>query len=189
MAGGPPPDYEALLDAAAEVAPGSDGVMFLPWLRGEHTPVDDATARAAFLHLHATHTTAAMTRAVLEGVTLNGRWLLAAVEAFIGREMPVLRMLGGGAQSDLWCQIYADVLGRPIERVRDPVFAQLRGAALMALVGLGEQSIHEAAARVQVDRRFEPSTTTSTLYDDRFGELTRLYRSLRRHHRRRTSGT
>jgi xylulokinase len=159
-------------------------VLFLPWLRGEHTPVDDPTARAAFVDLHATHTTAAMTRAVLEGVALNGRWLLKSVEAYIGRELPVMRILGGGAQSDLWCQIYADVLGRPMERVRDPVFAQLRGAALMALVGRGERSVREASACVHVERRFDPSATTSALYSERFEQLTRLYRSQRRRHRR-----
>jgi len=185
LVGGQVPDYDALLTAAAAVSPGSDGVMFLPWLRGEHTPVDDAAARAAFVDLHATHTTAAMTRAVLEGVALNGRWLLRSVEAYIGRRMPVIRMLGGGAVSELWCQIYADVLGRPIERVRDPVYAQMRGAALMAQVGLGERTTHETSACVQVDRRFDPSATSSDVYADLFTEFTRLYRSLRRHHRRR----
>jgi xylulokinase len=185
--GGAPPDFDVLLGAAATTSPGSGGVTFLPWLRGEHTPVDDPTARAAFVNLDAMHTTAEMTRAVLEGVALNGRWLLAAVEAYIGREMPMIRLLGGGAQSDLWCQIYADVLGRRIERVHDPVFAQLRGAALMALVGLGERTIHETSACVPVDRHFEPRPQASEQYADRFTEFTRLYRSLRRHHRRRTS--
>ena len=184
LVGGQAPDYGALLDAAAAVPPGSDGAMFLPWLRGEHTPVDDPTARAAFVDLHATHTTAAMTRAVLEGVALNGRWLLKSVEAYIGREMPVVRLLGGGAQSDLWCQVYADVLGRPMERVRDPVFAQLRGAALMALVGLGERTVPETPACVAIDRRFDPDATTTALYSELFAEFTRLYRSLRRHRRR-----
>ncbi len=128
-----------------------------------------------------------MTRAVLEGVALNGRWLLQSVEAYVGRELPVIRILCGGAQSDLWCQIYADVLGRPIERVRDPVFGQLRGAALMALVGLGERSIREASACVHVERRFDPSATSATASTPTvFTEFTRLYRSLRRHHRRRT---
>ncbi|MFX8585777.1 FGGY-family carbohydrate kinase, partial [Acinetobacter baumannii] len=73
-----------------------------------------------------------MVRAVLEGVAYNNRWLHEAVEHFAGRRLDPVRLIGGGAESDLWCQIHADVMDRTIERVAQPRLANLRGAALFA---------------------------------------------------------
>ncbi len=184
LAGGKPPGYSQTLDLAARAAPGSGGVLFVPWLRGERTPVDDRTARAAFLNASAHSSLADMTRAVLEGVALNSRWLTQSLERFIRRPVPSMRILGGGAQSDLWCQVFADVLDRPIERVADPWHAQVRGAALLALVGLGELTLDEAASRVRVSDRFLPTPGSDEVYDPLFKEFTGLFRSLRPHHRR-----
>ncbi len=184
MVGAAAPGYREVLERAATVPRGCHGVMFMPWLRGEHTPVDNARVRAGFVGLGAEDTAATMTRAVLEGVALNSRWLLGAVQRFTGEPMPVLRLLGGGAQSDLWCQIYADVLGRRIERVADPMFAQLRGAAMLALLGLGETSLAASAALVPVDRRFDPEPGSADVYDPLFDRFTGLYRQLRGHYRR-----
>ena len=69
-----------------------------------------------------------------------------------------MRILGGGAQSDLWCQIHADVLGRPVEQVADPRNAQLRGVALWARICLGELTLEDVPALVPVAQRFEPSS-------------------------------
>ena len=182
--GAAPPDYATILAAAAAVARGSEGVLFLPWLRGEHSPVDDRRARGGFINVSAHNGIAQMTRAVLEGVALNGRWLLEAVESFTKAPLPTVRILGGGAQSDLWCQVYSDVLGRPVERVADPMYAQLRGAALLALIGMGEASLDQAAALVSVSDRFLPAPGSHDVYDPLFGELTGVFRSLRSHHHR-----
>lgn len=182
--GATPPDFTTILDPAAKVPRGSDGVVFLPWLRGEHTPVDDRLARGGFVNLSARNGVPEMTRAILEGVALNGRWLLQAVETFTKSSLPSVRILGGGAQSDLWCQIYADVLGRPVERVADPMYAPLRGAALLALIGMGEADLDEAAALVPVSDRFLPEPGSHDVYDPLFAELTGIFSSLRKHHHR-----
>lgn len=178
------PGYPRVLADAATVPRGSDGVIFLPWLRGEHTPVDERAARGGFVNVSARHGIPQMTRAVLEGVALNGRWLLKSVEGFAKKTFPSIRILGGGAQSDLWCQIYADVLGIPVERVADPMFAQLRGAAMLALIGMGETTLDEAAALVPVSDRFLPEPGSRDVYDPLFAELTGIFSSLRKHHRR-----
>jgi xylulokinase len=175
--------YDEALAAAADVPSGAGGTLFLPWLRGEHTPVDHRHSRAGFINMSVDTDTAALTRAVLEGVALNSRWLLHAVERFVRRPLPSLRLLGGGAQSSLWCQIYADVLGRPVERVEDPRFAQLRGAAMLALLGLGETTLPEAASRVPVGDRFVPAASAE-VHDPAFAEFTRLFASLKKHHER-----
>ena len=96
-----------------------------------------STCAAAFTNLSLTTTTADLVRAVLEGVAANSAWLLGYVERFAGRALEPLRLLGGGGQSRLWCQIYADTLGREVEQVPEPMVAQLRGAALMAEVARG----------------------------------------------------
>jgi xylulokinase len=86
-----------------------------------------------------------------------------------------VRFIGGGAQSDLWCQIHADVLDRTIERVADPVDANLRGAALLAGLALG--AVHEAEVRdlVKVDATFRPDHRNRTTYDRLYAEFPKLY--------------
>ena len=129
----------------------------MPWLNGERSPVDDKVARAGWLNLSLRTDRAMLVRSVLEGVAYNSRWLLDAYEKFIKRPVPRIRILGGGAQSELWCQIYADVLGRPVEQVSDPRNAQLRGVALWARVCLGELRLEDVPALVPVPAAFEPS--------------------------------
>ena len=81
-----------------------------------------------------------MIRSVMEGVAYNTRWLMGGVESFIGRPFDGLRFIGGGARSALWCQIFADVLDRPIDQVADPLSANVRGAAFVAAASIGSIS-------------------------------------------------
>ena len=170
-----PSSYEEMCRLAATAAPGSGGVIFTPWLKGERTPVDDRTLRAGFLNLSMGTDRAQLVRSVLEGVAFNARWLLDAVEGFVRRPLPSLRILGGGAASDLWCQIHADVLGRRMERVSDPMFANLRGAALFAGISLGKLSLDDVRDRVAVDRIFEPDASLRTVYEPMYREFKHLY--------------
>jgi len=120
-------DFPEMTALAATSPPGANGVIFTPWLSGERSPVDDKRARAGFTNLSMTSSTADLIRAVMEGVAANSNWLFGYVEKFAGTRLSPVRLIGGGAQSDLWCQIYADTLGREVEQVRDPMVAQLRG--------------------------------------------------------------
>src|SRR5690606_10618892 len=99
--------YAAYNQAAARAPAGSGRVVFTPWLNGERTPVDDPTVRAGFHNLSLTTTPDELVRAVFEGTAYNSRWLLDAVERFIGRPLPALAFVGGGARSALWSQIHA----------------------------------------------------------------------------------
>ena len=78
-----------------------------------------------------------MVRSVFEGVAYNSRWLLKYVEQFIKRPVEAVNMVGGGAKSDIWCQIHADILNRPIRQMKDPIEVNVRGAALLASAALG----------------------------------------------------
>jgi xylulokinase len=173
----PPPSFDALTALAGRVPAGSGDVLFTPWLAGERSPVDDRHARGGFHNLSLATTRAHLVRAVLEGVAYNSRWLHDAVERFVRRRLDPVRVIGGGATSDLWCQIHADVMGRTMERVAEPLHANLRGAATLAAVALGEVDLEEIAGLVPVDRRFEPDATRASVYDRLYGEFPKLYRS------------
>ena len=90
-----------------------------------------------------------------------------------------MRLLGGGAQSELWCQIYADVLGRPVDQVPDPRHAQLRGAALWALICLGELRLEDVPTLIPATRTFTPDRSRSSTYQGLYAEYTGLHGSLK----------
>lgn len=170
--------YEELCAAAVEVPVGSDGVMFTPWLNGERTPVEDRTLRAAFLNMSLKTGRAHMVRAVMEGVAFNARWLFDAVEKFVRRPIPSLRILGGGAQSDLWCQIHADVLGRRVERVAEPMHASMHGVGLFAAMSLGKIALEDVPDCVRVTDTFEPDAGARAVYEPMYAEFKRFYGAL-----------
>jgi xylulokinase len=172
---GPPPSYAALSAVAATVEPGAGGVIFTPWLSGERSPVDDRNARGGFHNLSLGTTRAHLVRAVLEGVAYNSRWLHDAVERFVKRRLDHVRFIGGGAQSDLWCQIHADVLDRTVERVAEPMDANLRGAALFAGLSLGAVRPDEVRDLVRVDAVFRPDHRNRATYDRLYAEFPKLY--------------
>ncbi len=164
-----PADVYARLDAAAAGVPaGADGLLFTPWLYGERTPVDDSTLCGGFHGMSLRTTRAHLVRAVLEGVALNARWLLGYVERFTGRPFPWLRVIGGGARSETWCRILADVLDRPILQVAEPTDACARGAALLATVATGHARFDDLEERVPITAEFRPDPTHRAVYAHRF---------------------
>jgi xylulokinase len=179
-AGGSDDRYAELLAQAAEVPAGSDGLIFTPWLNGERTPVDDPTVRGGFFNQSLGLTRGHLVRAVLEGVACNSRWLLTYVERFAGRPLDGVTAVGGGARSDLWCQVHADVLGRVVHQAADPVLVSVRGAALQASVALGHLGWDEVAATVPIARTFEPDPARRRVYDALFPEFVNLYRGTRK---------
>ena len=152
-------------------------MLFTPWLAGERSPVDDHAARGGFHNLSLATTQAHLVRAVLEGVAYNSRWLFEAVEELVGRRLDPIRIIGGGANSDLWCQIHADVLDRTVEQVADPTFANLRGAALFAAIALGEIETDQVNSRVKVKATYAPDDRNRAVYDRLYGEFPALFKS------------
>ena len=171
--------YEEVLEVAGGASPGSGRVVFTPWLNGERSPVDDRRARGGFHNVSINATRADLARSVLEGVAYNDRWLHEAVESFAGRRLDPLRIIGGGAQSDLWCQVHADVMDRTIERVGLPLHANLRGAAVFAGMALGVVRAEEVSELVGVERVFRPDPANRAVYDQLYAELPKLYKAQR----------
>jgi xylulokinase len=169
---------------AGRVQPGSQGVIFTPWLYGERTPVEDRFVRGGFHNLSLSAGREDLVRAVFEGVALNTRWLLETVERFTRHRLEPIRFIGGGARSDVWCQIFADVLGRTMEQVADPVNAGTRGVGLLAAVALGELTFDQVPERVQVAKSYQPDPALKGLYDQLFREFVGLYRRNHKAHAR-----
>ncbi|MEO8356336.1 MAG: FGGY-family carbohydrate kinase [Chloroflexota bacterium] len=179
------PDIFKVLDQIAERVPaGSNGVMYTPWIWGERAPVDDRTLRAGLYNLSLNNTREDIIRAFLEGIAFNTRWLLSPVEKFLGRNVSTINIVGGGAQSDVWCQIFADVMNVEIKQVADPIYANARGAAWIAAVGLGEIEFSDVSKLVQYKKSYQPQSNNRALYNDKFEVFKQIYKQMKDIYRR-----
>lgn len=177
------PDLYKVFDKiAARVPAGSNMVLFTPWLNGERTPVEDNTIRSGLHNLSLKSTREDIIRAVFEGVAFNQRWVLKYVEKFIGGRMPSLHMVGGGASSDVWCQIHADVLDREIKQVSDPIQANARGTAFIASVGLGRMSFEDIPKYLKIKATYQPNPDHRKIYDELFKAFLEVYNNNKKMH-------
>jgi xylulokinase len=151
-------DFAALGEMAAEIPPGSEGLLFLPYLTGERTPHPDPLARGAFVGLTVRHRLPHLVRAVLEGVAYGLRDCFELIKAVGRAEIQRVQITGGGAKSALWRQIVADVLGTELITV-SAVEGAAFGAALLAAAGDGAFPDVETAcaSAITVAERTRPS--------------------------------
>ena len=172
-------DPHAILErAAADLPPGSDGIVFLPYLMGERSPVWDGQASGAFLGLNLFHTRAHFYRAVLEGVTFALRHNMEAGARAVAALDRRLIVVGGAAKSGLWMQIVADVTGFPVWTIREDVEAAL-GAARLAALGVGLIRRDEASNWITLVERASPEPTRKQRYDALFAVYLDAYPALR----------
>jgi xylulokinase len=171
--------YAQLFEEAAAVPAGSDGLLFLPWLNGSGSPAADGRVRGGFINQTLRTGRAEAVRATLEGIAFNLGWLLPHVETFVGKRFDTLRLVGGAAESDLWCQIFADILDRPIERIASPRLATVRGAALHALMSLGIRRRDEISALVPIAAVFEPDPRNRKTYRELSSAFVKCYKRTR----------
>ena len=176
MIEGKVPDIFKLLDkTVARVPPGANNVIFTPWLYGERTPVDDCHIRSSLFNLSLENTREDIARAIFEGVAFNQKWLLIHLEKFMKRQFTHLNFIGGGANSDVWSQILADVLERPIRQVAGPIYANGRGAAFLAAIALRYITVEEIPDLIEIKAEYKPNPDTSKIYHDIFDEFLNLY--------------
>lgn len=173
------PDIFKVLDQIAERVPaGANGVIYTPWIWGERAPIDDKTVRAGLYNLSLHNSREDIIRAFLEGIAFNTRWLLKPVEKFLGCKVESINIVGGGAQSNIWCQIFADVMNVEINQVADPIYANARGAAWIGAVGLGEISFSDVPKLVKIQKSYKPQHENRGLYDERFDVFRKIYKQL-----------
>ena len=171
--------YDQLTAEAGKIPPGSDGLLWTPYLMGERTPHLDGSARGALVGLTASHTRGHIVRAILEGVAFS---LRDTFTLFQEMNVPVnsVRLGGGGARSPLWRQIQADVYGHSVEIVEAEEGAAY-GAALLAAVGAGIWTSADAAcaAAVRVASRIEPQPATVAILKASYAAFRRVYPATR----------
>jgi xylulokinase len=190
LSGEQPPDAYSILDKiAASVPAGARGLLYTPWLFGERSPVDDPSLRAGLLNLSLEHSREDVIRAFLEGVALNTRWMAAQFDRFLRQPLDQLTMVGGGANSDVWCQIFADVLGIPIRQLECPIQANAIGAAFIGHVGIGALSFDDVPGLTRIRKTYLPDAGRKGVYDESFENFVHAYKRLaplyRRLHRQR----
>lgn len=171
--------YATINAEAAAIPPGAEGLIFLPYLAGERTPHADALARGAFIGLTSKHNRGHLSRAVMEGVAMSLRESLEIIKQL---NVPVreMRVSGGGAKSQLWKQILADVTEQAactINAEQGPAF----GVSLLAAVGAGQfKNIEEACkATIEVVKKVPPKKPSSKAYKNLFPLYQSLYPALK----------
>jgi xylulokinase len=171
------PDVYKIFDRMVEhVEPGCNNLIFTPWLFGERAPVDEHAIRGGLHNLSLEMNREHIIRAIFEGVAFNVRWLLGHVENYIKRPFPWLNLIGGGANSNVWCQIFADVLNRPIRQVVNPIQANARGAAFIASVGLGYLKEEDIGQCIKISKEYTPNLANRGVYDKLFKEFLEIYK-------------
>ncbi len=180
--------YELITREAAQVAAGAEGLLFLPYLTGERTPHPDPLARGAFVGLSIRHSKAHLARAVLEGVAFGLRDSLEIMKS-MGVSIGNARASGGGAKSEVWRAIQADVFGLPLSVVAIEEGPAL-GAALLAGVGAGiYSSVEEACdAVVKTQPAARVDEANAAIYDRLYASYSELYPALKNTFARLSSG-
>jgi xylulokinase len=174
-----PQDHYSTLEKIAEaVPPGARGLLYTPWMFGERSPVDNPSLRAGFLNLSLRHSREDMIRAVLEGVALNTRWMVVPFQRFLKKPIDEITTVGGGATSDVWCQIFADVLNLRVCQVESPIQANAVGAGLIGFVGTGALSFADIPKLTRTRRVYLPDAGTKAVYDELFETFKLAYQQL-----------
>ena len=184
-----PPDYpDNIYDTfnriVERVEPGSGKLIYTPWLHGERTPVDNNSLRGGFHNMSISTTLDHMIRAVYEGVAYNTRWMLDYVEKFIRRKLASLLLVGGGGNSNIWCQIFADVLDREIRQIEDPIQCNGRGAAFLASIALGYQKVADLPGLVKCTRTYSPDPRNRSRSDDLYDAFLTIYKTNKKLYKR-----
>jgi len=173
--------YEFTNKETEGVPPGSDHLIFTPWLLGERCPVSTTTTRGTVFNLGQEHGRGHLVKALLEGVAYNLKWIFENYRRDFGFDPGRIRAIGGGSVNGNWMQGIADITGKQVETVDRPTMAGALGAAACAFVGSGlMDSFHSIRASIKVKDTFTPDPSLSALYSRLFLTYKDIYRSLRK---------
>lgn len=171
--------HELMELEAAKTPAGADGLVFLPYLMGERSPIWDAKASGAYVGLTLFHSKAHLYRAVLEGLAFALRHNMECGQQGAVRLDPELIVVGGAAASDLWMQIIADVTGYPVRTIEQQVEAPLGGAMLAALA-VGEiDNLAQVRDWRTLRPRAQPDPANKATYDRMFEQYCGIYQALK----------
>jgi len=171
--------YEILTKEAKQARPGSENLIFLPYLTGERCPHSDPNARGAFIGLTLLHKRLHIIRSVLEGVIFS-LWDVTQVMREMGVSITQVRTSGGGALSPLWRQIHADIFNQRVYTVSGSGEGGAYGAALIAGAGVGVwASVEEALSVLKIETETHPISDNVALYERLYNIYGKLYETLK----------
>ena len=169
--------YEYMTETIKDVAPGSGGVIFTPWLHGNRCPFEDPDSTGMFFGITLDTGKTELIHAVLEGVFYHLRWMHECQGKKVKTSDPI-RFVGGGALSPVSCQMLADILGVTIETVASPQNVGAVGAAAVCGVGLGIiENMQKVGNFIEVVHTYEPNAENKAVYDRGFEAFKRLHKS------------
>ncbi len=169
--------YSYLTEAVQNANPGSDGVIFTPWLHGNRCPFEDPNATGGFYGIKLETGKTELIRAVLEGVFYHLRWMLECQDKKLKTSNPI-RFVGGGALSPVCCQMLADITGRTIETIKDCQFVGATGAAGVIGVGLGEiNNLEQMKEFVPTDKTYIPNEEVHKQYEPYYQTFKQIYKA------------
>ncbi len=173
------------LDAeAAKSISGSNNIILTPWLFGERSPINDPHLRGQIFNICMNTTRADLCRSAMEGVAYNIRWGMEFVEGLSRKKTKpttdVVRLIGGASKSGIWCQIFADVLQKPVLQMMNPQMACAQGAASIAMVALGfYKDFSETDRMLKKGSLYRPDPGTRAVYDRLYDQFKALYKNNR----------
>jgi xylulokinase len=161
---------------------GANHVILTPWLFGERSPINDPYLRGQIFNVGVNTTRADLCRAAMEGVAFNIRWGMEFVEKMslkkVKPTVDEVRLIGGASKSDVWCQIFADVLQKPIVQLVNSQMASAQGVATIAMVSLGiYKSFNEIGRMLKKGNRFKPNPGNKAVYDKLYKHYQALYKN------------
>ncbi len=167
--------FDLLILEAKDVSPGTDGLLFFPTFNGINAPLIDQDARATIVGLDLHHERKHLIHALLEGISLEIRWILEAISN-AGVQMSSVHLVGGGSKNRIWNQIHADVIGKPIRTVFT-ADAALVGAAMCGAVGIDAYENIQAASQnfVKINETIDPIVKNVEIYNDVFTKYRKIF--------------
>jgi xylulokinase len=147
---------------------------------GERSPLNDPSVRGGFYNLSLKQNREDILRATHEGIAFNIKWALEVVEKLVGKN-DTINVIGGGAKSNIWCQILADVLQRNINQMEHPSLGSTKGSAIIALVGLGIiDDFSDAIPLIKIKKTYIPNTENKSIYSNLFKQFIKIYKRNKR---------
>lgn len=169
--------YDYLSEEVSKVPAGANGVIFTPWLHGNRCPFEDSNAAGMFFNIKIENGKRDMIRAVLEGICYHLRWLLECENRKV-KTSDVIRFVGGGALSQVTCQMLADITGRTIETVDNTQEVGAKGTALVVAAGIkGEDALELSKRIVKAKQAYVPNPDNREVYDCNYRVFKSLYKS------------
>ena len=172
--------YDLMDDSVRNVPPGSDYLIFTPWICGERCPISDTDVRSTIFNLSSVHKREYMLRAIYEGIAYNLKWIMEIIKNTYGFHLGVLKVVGGGSMDDEWMQIIADITQRRVQTMKNPQMIGAVGTAMIVAVGLGKYKDFNSLKNIaHEDKIFNPNPANARVYDDIYACFKEIYPAIK----------